>query len=230
MIIAAHQPQYLPWLGFFDKIDFSDAFVLLDTVQFKKNEWQHRNRIKTARGWQWLSVPVRHSFGQIISEIQIDNRQLWQHKHIQSIAQNYCKAPFFSEYYPALEALLLRKWEYLSELNISLIQLLCEQLGIETPCYTASKLGDFSPDPDLRLIEIASGLGGHTYLAGAGGREYMRLNMFQEAGIEVVFQEYQHPEYNQLRGDFLSHLSVIDLLFNCGPESRRILKGQACAF
>ena len=225
MIIAAHQPQYLPWLGFFDKIDSSDAFVLLDTVQFKKNEWQHRNRIKTAGGWQWLSVPVRHRFGQIISEIQINNTQRWQHKHIQSILQNYRRAPFFSEYQPVLEALLLKKWEYLSELNISLIQLLCERLGISTPCYTDSQLGDFTSDPDLRLIEITLSLGGQTYLAGAGGREYMRLNLFQEAGIEVVFQDYRHPAYHQLHGDFMSHLSVIDLLFNCGPESRRILKG-----
>ena len=225
MIIAAHQPQYLPWLGFFDKIDSSDAFVLLETVQFKKNEWQNRNRIKTAQGWQWLSIPVMHRFGQVISEIQINNTQRWQHKHIQSLTQNYSRAPFFSEYQPALEALLLKKWEYLSELNISLIQLLCEWLGIETPCYAASELGDFTADPDQRLIEITSSLGGNTYLAGAGGREYMRLDLFQKAGIEVMFQEYRHPEYNQLHGDFVSNLSVIDLLFNYGPEGRRILKG-----
>jgi hypothetical protein len=225
MIIAAHQPQYLPWLGFFDKIDSSDAFVLMDTVQFKKNEWQNRNRIKTAQGWQWLTVPVKFSSRQAIHDIRIDGSRRWWRKHVQVILYNYRKAPYFQQYGPAMADLLSKDWDSLAELNVTLIKLLSGWLGIETPCYMASKLGDFTADPNVRLIEITLSLGGNTYLAGAGGREYMRLNLFQEAGIEVVFQDYRHPVYNQLHGDFVPNLSVIDLLFNCGPESRRILKG-----
>lgn len=225
MIVAAHQPQYLPWLGFFDKIASSDLFVLLDTVQFKKNEWQNRNRIKTADGWQWLTVPVKYGFGQAIHDIRIDDSQRWGHKHIQSILQNYGRAPYFRRYGPALADLLSKDWDFLAELNVTLIKLLCDWLGIKTPFYLASQLGSFTADPDVRLIEITSSLGANTYLAGVGGREYMQMNLFKEAGIEVLFQDYRHPVYKQLYGEFESNLSVIDLLFNCGPESRQILKG-----
>lgn len=226
MIIAVHQPQYLPWLGYFDKIDRADAFVLLDTVQFKKNEWQNRNRIKTAGGPQWLTVPVIYKFPQRINEVAINNRDRWQHRQRQAIISNYKKAPYWNYIFPFTEEIFTRIWDYLTPMNIFVVKRLAELLGISTPLYVASDLAAFPDDPDERLIAITKHLGGDTYLAGSGGRDYMDLDQFEQNGIKVLFQEYRHPVYEQLFGEFAPFMSVLDLLFNHGQESLRILRGK----
>ncbi len=137
-ILATHQPQYLPWLGFFDKLDRVDQFVLLDNVQFKKREWQNRNRINTATGWQWLTVPVRHCFRPPISEVQIDQSAPWARKHLRALEVNYGRAPHLQHYLPLLEEILLESWTHLSALNITLIRSLATGLGIDTPMRRAS--------------------------------------------------------------------------------------------
>jgi len=226
MIVAVHQPQYLPWLGYFDKIDRADIFVLLDTVQYKKNEWQNRNRIKTADGWQWLTVPVTYRFPQRIDEVAVNNRERWQHKQQQAIITNYGKAPFFAEMAPFIEEVLAPQWEMLSPLNIFTVKRLAAILGIETPLYVASELGEFPEDPDGRLIALTKHFGADTYLAGSGGREYMALDRYARSGVKVLFQEFRHPVYEQLFGAFEPCLSVVDLLFNHGGESLNILRGK----
>lgn len=225
MIIAVHQPQYLPWLGYFDKIDQADAFVLLDNVQFKKNEWQNRNRIKTAKGWQYLTVPVRYRFPEKINEIKINNQVRWQHKQKQAIITNYSQAPFFKNYWEHLAGLFAGQWSDLVDANIFTIRKLVELLDIDTPIFIASELGDFPEDQNERLIEIVKRLKGNTYLAGCGGKNYMQLAKYQPAGIKVIFQDFKHPVYRQLFGDFEPFMSVIDLLFNHGPESINIIRG-----
>ena len=140
MIVAVHQPQYLPWLGYFDKMDRADVFVLLDTVQFKKNEWQNRNRIKTASGPQWLTVPVTYRFPQRIREVGINNRERWQHRQRQAILTNYRQAPCWDFVAPLIEELLTPAWERLSLLNISSVAGLAKLLGIATPLFVASEL------------------------------------------------------------------------------------------
>ena len=226
MIVGVHQPQYLPWLGYFAKIDRADVFVLLDTVQYKKNEWQNRNRIKTAGGWQWLTVPVTYRFPQRIEEVTVNNRERWQHKQRQAIVSNYRKAPFWDGLAPLVEEILAPKWERLAPLNTFAVKRLATILGIETPLYVASELGEFPEDPDERLIAITKHFGADTYLAGSGGRGYMALDRYARSGVKVLFQEFEHPVYEQLFGAFEPCMSVVDLLFNHGKESLKILRGK----
>ena len=226
MIVAVHQPQYLPWLGYFAKIDRADVFVLLDTVQFKKNEWQNRNRIKTADGWQWLTVPVTYRFPQRIHEVAVNNRERWQHKQRQAIVSNYRKAPCWDSIAPFIEEILTPQWDCLAALNIATVRKLAKILGIETPLYVASELPAFPEDPDERLIAVTKHFGADTYLAGSGGRDYMNLDRYEQNGIKVLFQEYRHPVYEQRFGAFEPFMSVVDLLFNHGKESLSILRGE----
>lgn len=225
MIVAIHQPQYLPWLGYFDKIDQADIFVFLDNVQFKKNEWQNRNKIKTADGWQWLTVPVLHKYPQLINGVEINYAVRWQHKHRQAIVSNYRKAPCYDYLAGFVDHLSNLRCQYLSELNIDLIRNLVELLGINTPLYVASQLGEFPADPDDRIIGIAKYFGADTYLAGSGGKDYMNLDKYEKKGVKVIFQEFNHPTYRQLFGDFEENTSVIDLILNFGENSLKILRG-----
>jgi len=225
MRVAVHQPQYLPWLGYFDKIDRADLFVLLDTVQFKKNEWQNRNRIKTAQGWQWLTVPVTYRFPQRINQVKIKPQSNWARKHLLALRTNYSKAPYFSDYFDIFQKILTERWPGLAALNIRLVRAFTEVLGISTPLRVASELGPLPEGPNERLIAICQHLDAEVYLAGMGGRDYMHLGKFEKAGIEVVFQEFNPPVYPQLYGDFLPDLSVVDLLFNCGKQSLGIIRG-----
>jgi hypothetical protein len=225
MIVAVHQPQYLPWIGYFHKIDQADIFVLLDTVQFKKNEWQNRNKIKTAQGWQWLTVPVLYRYPQLIQEVPINNQVHWQRKQRQAIISNYRKAPHYELLEPFFEEVFSSSWEVISQLNIEVVRRLTRILGIDTLLYVASEIGEFPEAPDERLIAIAQHFGAKTYLAGAGGREYMDLKKYDKEGIKVVFQEFTHPVYDQLFGAFEPFMSVIDLIFNHGHGSLEIIRG-----
>ncbi|MGB4548982.1 MAG: WbqC family protein [Syntrophales bacterium] len=226
MIVSVHQPQYLPWLGYFDKIDQAEAFVLLDNVQFKKNEWQNRNKIKTAQGWMWLTVPVLYKFPQLINEVGVNNADRWQHRQKQALLSNYRKSPFWNMLEDFFEETLCLPWTLISELNIHVVKKLIGLLGIETPVYVASEMGTFPEDPDERLIALTKHLGGDAYLAGSGGKDYMDLTKYERAGIRVLFQDYRHPTYSQLHGAFEPCLSIVDLLYNHGPESLKILRGN----
>jgi hypothetical protein len=226
MIVAAHQPQYLPWLGYFDKIDKADIFVLLDTVQFKKNEWQNRNKIKTAQGWQWLTVPVTYKYPQLINEVMINNRVNWQHKHRQALLSNYKKAPYYDDIEDKLRDILSSSWEYISELNIEALKRLVAVLGIDTEIYVASELGAFPEDPDERLVAITKHFDAGMYLAGIGGKGYMNLDTYKKSGVEVIFQDFKHPVYGQLFGEFEPFMSIVDLIFNHGDKSLTILRGK----
>ncbi|MCD6265905.1 MAG: WbqC family protein [Deltaproteobacteria bacterium] len=226
MIIAVHQPQYLPWLGYFDKIDKADIFVLLDTVQYKKNEWQNRNKIKTAQGWQWLTVPVMYKYPQLINEVMINNKAHWQHKQRQAILSNYKKARYYNHLKEFFEDIFSSSWQFISELNIEVVKRLVRILGIDTPLYVASELGESPQDPDERLIAITKRFGADSYLAGMGGRAYMDLDKYNKGGVKVIFQNFTHPVYNQLFGDFEPFMSVIDLIFNHGDKSLMIIRGN----
>jgi len=226
MIVSIHQPQYLPWLGYFDKIRRSDAFVFLDNVQFKKNEWQNRNKIKTAQKWQWLSVPVIHRFGQKISEVKINNTVAWTKKHLKALITNYSKAAFFKGYIDFFEETYAQHWESLAEINIYLIGYLAKALGLGDKKFFKASEWQSREGNTERLIDICKHLGADIYFSGKDGAKYLNLGDFEKEGIQVVFQDYHHPTYPQLFGSFEPYLSVIDLLFNCGPESLEILKKE----
>jgi hypothetical protein len=224
VIVAIHQPQYLPWIGYFDKMEKADVFCFLDNVQYKKNEWQNRNRIKTSQGWQWVTVPVGYRFPQKINEVPINNTAQWARKHLQALITNYNKALFFNEYIGIFEKIYSQNWNFISEVNIALIQKLRELLGLEKKVLITASGLSLSEDPTERLIDICQTVDGDTYLSGEAGREYMNLDRFRESGIDVIFQDFKHPEYKQRFGPFESHLSIVDLLFNCGTESKAIMK------
>ena len=224
MIVAIHQPQYLPWLGFFDKMDQAGSFVLLDNVQYKRREWQNRNRIKTAQGVQWLTVPVSGEYLACIDAVAVEEGENWRHKHWETLRRNYHRAPCWEGACASLESLYAARRDLLSEVNGASIAWLREQLGIVTPLHWASQMAGLSEDPTGRLVDICRALGASAYLSGVDGAKYMDLGQFASAGIEVIFQHYEHPAYPQLFGEFASHLSALDLVLNCGPQSLEILR------
>ena len=223
MKVAIHQPQYLPWLGYVDKLDSADVFVILDTVQFKKHEWQNRNRIRTKEGWQWLTVPIIDRFPERIDHVEVNARVAWSRKHCQALRLHYGKAPFWESVGPALLAILERPWPHLRDLNVAVLEFLCHHLGIATRRLLASSL-PAREEPTDRLIDLCRAVGGTEYLSGETGPEYMDLGRFAQTGLAVSAQAYQHPAYRQQYTPFVSHLSVVDLLLNCGPESLGILR------
>jgi hypothetical protein len=223
MIVTIHQPQYLPWLGYFDKMDQADVFVLLDNVQFKKNEWQNRNRIKTAQGWQWITVPTLYRFPSLIRDVQINVDVPWAHKHRQALFTHYCRAPYFQQHSNFFTATYTQRWQNLADLNVHVIRYLTTALGINTPLVLASALPT-SEEPTERLITICKALGATAYLSGKDGGKYLQAARFAEEGIDLLFQDFNHPVYAQLYGEFLPQLSAIDLLLNCGSASLSILR------
>lgn len=225
-MLAVLQPSYLPWLGYFDQMCRVDVFVLYDDVQFDKHGWRNRNRIKTPDGPLWLTVPVLHS-GQSrprINEVCLDRRAPWCRKHLSSLRQYYARAPHARDILPALEDVLTRDWERLVDLNRAVITLMAAWLGVKTAVVTASELG-IGGERTARLVAICRHFGARRYLSGDSARNYLDLEMFAEAGIEVEWQEFRHPVYPQLHGPFVSHLSAMDLILNCGPDSPAILSG-----
>ena len=229
MKLAIHQPQYMPWCGYFHKIACADLFVLLDDVQYKKNEWQHRNRIRTSQGWQWFSVPNQYQFPQKISDVRVNNAMRWQEKHWRSLCASYGKAAFFNRYREEFERFFAGSWDFLSPLNCDSVRLLARLLGIHTPMELSSP-HHFPGASTERLVNICRHFNADIYLSGAGGKEYLDVSLFEKAGISVEFQEFSCPVYAQHwsrdAADFIPGLSAVDLLFNCGEESLRLLMGK----
>jgi hypothetical protein len=226
MRLAIHQPQYMPWLGYFHKMASVDLFVFLNDVQFKKNEWQHRNRIRNANGWQWLSVPTTYKFPQKINEVQVDFCQNWQKIHLHSLASCYGKAAYGNEYMPLFAEFFCAPASKIDKINIDSVRLLAHVLSITTDTVVSSDYS-FPGESTERLINICRHFKADTYLAGAGGRDYMDISLFEKAGIAVEFQEFRCPVYPQhwakTGQDFVPDLSAIDLISNCGPKSYDIL-------
>jgi hypothetical protein len=228
MIIGILQPGYLPWLGFFEQLHRSDVFVLYDDVQYDKEGWRNRNRIKTANGSQWLTVPVLLRFNEhpLILDVRIDNKVNWRKKHLGAIRQNYAKAPFFRKYIEIFEAAYSREWEYLVDLDVYFIEKLAECLGMSHKKIVRSSSFPVEGERMERLVNLCKFFGADTFYEGAAGKSYMDVDYFSGHGIHVEFQDYQHPTYPQLYGKFIAYLSVIDLLFNRGEDSMAILSGQ----
>jgi hypothetical protein len=226
--VAISQPTYLPWLGYFDLIDQVDVFVFLDSVQFEKQSWQQRNRIKTPKDLQWLTVPVvfRGRFGQLIDEVEIREAEFWR-KHLRAIELNYRRTLFFDQYFSDLNSLLqlFTKGSLLVDLNIRLIEWLIKELGIQTTLVRSSSMGAEGKRGQL-LINLCQSLGAKSYVSPLGSAIYLleQTAAFSENGIEVMFQHYEHPEYRQQFPPFCSHASVLDLLFNEGDRSLEILR------
>jgi hypothetical protein len=225
--VAIHQPHYLPWLGYFAKWASADLFVFLDTVQYEKNGWQNRNRIKTPDGPRWLTVPVKARLGMTVSVVPIDTSQPWRARHLRSIENAYAKAPRWSKYRDALQSFYAREWERLAPLAVDSARWLADALGVSTPVRLASDLAVSDgprPDATARLVAICRAVGADTYLAGRDGARYLDAEQFAVAGIAVSTQRYEHPLYGQGGGEFAPFLSALDLLLMQGDEALRILR------
>lgn len=226
MIVGIHQPHYLPWLRYIDKIARSDVFVLLDDADYTKNGWQNRNKIKCAQGWMYLTVPVRDAFGKPILEVRIDGGQRWRDKHLMALRTNYARAPFFGRYSALFEAVYGRPWDSLVDLNMAILRDVLAAFEIRTRIVRSSELGVPGRRSE-RLVDICRRLGATAYLTGdyAAGN-HLDLAVFEAQGIEVQCQGWQCASYSQQHGQvgFVSDLSIVDLLFNEGPAGRRVLE------
>jgi len=224
VIVAGHQPEYLPYFGFFSKIAHADIFVIVDNIQYVKKNYQNRNRIKTHNGWIWLSVPVitKGRFEQNINEVEINNSENWRHKHLKTISLNYKKAPFFDEYIKLFEDIYSKEWQMLSELNEVIIRRIIKILGIDVKILKGSELGVSGEKTGL-LVDICKKTGADTYLSGSGAKDYVVESMIEEHNLNHKYYEFKHPVYSQLHGEFIPNMSIIDLLFNCGDKSKEYI-------
>jgi hypothetical protein len=221
MIVTIHQPEHLPWLGFFHKMRRADRFVILDNVQYRTNYFQNRNRVLGANGPFWLTVPVR-SRGHVatsIADIVIDGSQAWGERHRKSLEACYGRHPHFRRYADVLRTILESPWQRLADLNLAIIEAFRSALDIGTPMVRASELGVEGRGSEL-LLAICERMGAATYLSGPSGRDYLDESLFANRGIAVQYHEFHHPVYPQ-RGanEFVSHLTALDALANLGPEA-----------
>jgi len=221
--VVIHQPDFLPYIGFFHRLLHADLFILLDHVQFVTNgsrSWTHRDKIKTAQGELWLTVGVKKvSLGTPINEVMLANTD-WREQNLNLIKQNYRKAPYFSQLYPQLEKLYARPVERLVDFNVQSINLLLDWFDLNIPIVYSSQLNPVRKKNEL-LVDLLTKVAASHYLSGVGSRSYFTHEPFDDAGIEVQWQELNHPQYPQQFGEFIPYLSSIDLFFNCGIENAR---------
>ena len=226
MRVGIHQLHYLPWLRYFEKIRHSDVFIALDDIQFNKNGWQNRNRIKSSAGATLLTVPVFMHAEQRLDEVRIHNGAPWRRKHWTTIEQSYARSRHFAEYEPFLRETYARDWDRLNDLNQHMLKFFVGALGIETPIIYSSQLG-VPGTATRRLVNLIKAVGGDTYLSGAYALDaYLDAALLERAGIGLELQEWHAPVYPQRYGDFIPDLSIVDLLSNCGRESLGVLCGQ----
>ncbi len=226
MRVAIIQSSYIPWKGYFDLIRAVDTLVFFDDVQFTTRDWRTRNRIKTANGLQWLTIPVGNKTDHLIHEVQIFDHS-WQRKHWASIVHNYSRAPFFKQYEALFRDIYLGvEWRSLSALNQHLTRLIAtDLLGLKTE-FRDSREFQVSGRKQDRLIELLRCIGATHYFSGPSARNYIDSRKFEAAGIELTFHDYpNYPEYPQLYPPFEQAVTVLDLLFNVGPNAAHYIWG-----
>jgi len=226
-IVAIHQPNYVPWLGYFYKMANCDVFVYLDTVQFPRGQsFAARNRVKTHNGTAWLTVPTSIPSGQkgkaTYREVSFAGEK-WKRKHLKTIEMNYKKAPWFDEIFEIYSNRIENSTSFV-DLNIDLIEDFAQYLEIDTERVKLSELLDHFGEKTQLIIDICNELDANVYLSGTGGgKDYNEESLLNKHGIDLRYSDFEHPEYPQLWDGFESHLSILDLLLNCGPESREVL-------
>ena len=229
MIVSIHQPNYLPWIGYFNKIIRSDIFVVFDDVQFpigKKGFFGNRNQIKTNNGKLWLTVPVlNRSECKNFNEIKINYNE-WNHKHISNIENFYKKSPYFDLYFKEIKSILLQEYDNISELSIALILKFMDILEINTKVLYSSEIcKDIELQGIDKIFYMLKKLKTKEYISsdGPGSMRYIKDNDFVKNNIKLTWQKFEHPTYKQTYEEFISHLSIIDLLFNCGKNAKKYI-------
>jgi hypothetical protein len=225
MIVAIHQPNYLPWLGYFHKIYHADTFIFFDNTQVPRGGYFNRASINAQGNAQLLTVPMKSS-GNLnlqINDCKINNAQNWRKKHWDSIRYSYQKTPYFDKYSEELKKILLSGSDNIADFNIGLIKIICSWFGMQDKKFVlGSGLGANGMKNEL-LIQMLKKTGATTYLSGVGAKEYMDVKEYEASGIRVKYQEFKHPNYPQPGNLFVPNLSAIDLIFNHGPDSLKIL-------
>lgn len=217
-VLSVHQPQYIPWLGYLEKIANSDIFIYLDSCQYKHREFQNRNRILTNNGELWLAVPVlvKGRRDQLIKDVMINRESDWQKSHWRSIEMTYKKAPHFEEHREFFQKLYLEdKWTSLMDLNIYITDYLLDHFAIKTNIAIESEIGSKGLSNE-RIIELCKNTSSDIYLSGAGAKVYMDERLFEKNGITVEYQDFHHPVYDQFnnKSEFLPYMSSLDYIFN----------------
>ena len=224
MRLVILQPFYLPYVGVFELVRLADTFVFYDDVQFVSQNWQCRNRVKTAQGPVWLTVPVRATLGATIREAQIVEDGRWRKKHWKTLQQAYAKAAHFDTFAERIQPFFERGWENLAELNIETFRVLCEMVGVSATFHRSSEWGLPGSGSD-RVLRHCIELGATHYLSGPAARDYLNEDSFARNGIELEYFAFEHPTYRQLHGGFEPFLSVVDLIANEGPNAGAFLEG-----
>ena len=226
MKVGIIQSNFLPWRGYFDFIREVDLFILHDDLQYTKGDWRNRNKIKTPRGTEWISVPVHYFHtSQLIEETTIDYDTPWAQKMLNRVRESYQRAPHFEPYFSELNDLLTTTAVSISELNLRLINWVCRHLDISTP-ITFSKQYHPHGVKTERLIGILNQIKATTYLSGPAAKAYLIPEMFEQAGIRLEYKAYLYPEYEQIHPPFEPQVSVIDLLFMTGEEAPKYIVGN----
>lgn len=222
-----HQPHYLPWLGYLDKADRVDLFIYVDHVQFARKQWQNRNYVKTEQGHTMLTVPVmQESQAERIDEKLIDDRRPWRKKHRRTIEQSYSAAPYWTRYGPRLLEIYDKPWERLGELAITSTQFLLQEFGIATTFRRSSEFGMVPGAKTEMIADLCAKVGATTFLSGDGARDYLDVELLALQGVQVEWQRFIHPTYQQLhpRAGFLPRMAALDMLLNVGPDSLSALR------
>lgn len=227
MMTCIHQPQFLPYLGFFDKVAQCGVYVILDDVEAIRNDFTNRNGIKGPKGAVWITIPVKEKDGVIIRDIEISTHINWIDKHLKTIQHFYGKTPYFRSYFQDIEKIYKkREWGRIIDIDVEFLKWVFNELNVDIDIIFSSKL-NIKSKKTLRLVDICREIGANVYLSGVGGKNYMDLDLFAESGINVKFQNFKHPVYPQRFGNFIENLSIVDLLFNCGEKSLEILRGES---
>ena len=220
LILAGHQPNYLPWLGFFEKMRGCDVFIIEDNIQFEHQGFTNRNRIKTTSGAKWLTVPIAHMGHPMqINEVRICTQEDWAERHWLSIKYHYCRAPFWKEYCDFFEQAYNQEWTLLIDLNMHLIKGIMRMLHIEKPVVMSSSL-QVSGKKSEGVLAQCKELQADILLSGTGAKNYIDIKRFEEEGVKVFFYDFRYPRYQQLHGEFVPNLSVVDYLFCTGGNLR----------
>jgi hypothetical protein len=219
MKITIHQPEHMPWLGLIDKINQADIFVVLDIVQFEKNNFQNRNKIRTnsKNGYSWLTIPIKkHKLDTKIKDIEISYDFDWQKQYLNKIKENYKDLKNFNKYFSIIEKIILKKYKKLIDLNLEILNFILKEFDIKTKILKASDLGlpEIKKGSNEIIISICKELKGNKYLSGIGGKNYLKPELFEKENIKIIFQEFKHPIYKQQYPIFLEKMSSIDFLFN----------------
>lgn len=225
--VSVHQPNFMPWLKLVDKILASDVYVAYDTAQYTKTEYHARQKVKTQSGPVWLSTPVQHVRGthQTIKDVRIDNSQPFRRRHLKVLSMAYASAPYYDEVFPIIDEIYAREHDYLADLSIDLIAAICSYLENPVRIVRASALPHEGTRAE-RLVQLVQAVGGTEHLTSTVGADHQEVDWepFEEAGIGLVAQKFDHPTHDQIGPGFVPHLAAVDMLFSCGRRTREILE------